>query len=195
MGLLAQNLSLSESLQGVYPVHLEEVLMIDEEEVTLRPAKPVDQRRLQEHFYNLDEQDVIARFLHAKSRFNREEIADLSQTDFVNDLTMVAVVGEFGFSRVVGVGEYVFDPAKDLAEVAFSVSSDFQGKGLGRMLMKKLCQAARENGIAGLIAYVSPRNTAMVRLFNSVRYRVQTVYDGDLLELSCRFDEPVGSSS
>ncbi len=195
MGLLAKNISLSESLQGVYPVHLEETVMFGEDEVTLRPAKPVDERRLQEHFYNLDEEDVVSRFLHAKSRFNREEIADLSQTDYINDLTMVAVVGEFGFSRVIGVGEYVFDPAKDLAEVAFSVSSDFQGKGLGKLLMKKLCQAARENGIAGLIAYVTPRNTAMVRLFNSLRYRVQTVYEGDLLELSCRFDEPVESSS
>jgi acyl-CoA hydrolase/ribosomal protein S18 acetylase RimI-like enzyme len=194
MGLLAQNRTLGESLQGVYPVHLEEIVTLDGEEVTLRPAKPVDERRLQEHFYGLDEEDVVSRFLHAKSRFNRDEIADLSQTDYINDLTMVAVVGEFGFSRVIGVGEYVFDPAKDLAEVAFSVSSDFQGKGLGKMLMKKLCQAARENGIAGLIAYVSHRNTAMVRLFNSLSYKVQTLYDGDLLELSCRFDEPVASA-
>ena len=94
---------------------------------------------------------------------------------------------------MVGVGEYVLDPAKNLAEVAFSVSSDFQGKGLGKMLMKKLSQAARENGLAGLIAYVSPRNTAMIRLFNSLPYKVQTLYDGDLLELSCRFDDPVVS--
>ncbi len=195
MGLLSQNRSLSESLQGVYPVHLEETVMIGEEKVTLRPAKPVDERRLQEHFYGLDEQDVASRFLYAKSRFNREEIADLSQTDYVKDLTMVAVVGEFGFSRVVGVGEYVLDPAKNLAEVAFSISKDFQGKGLGKMMMKKLSQACRENGIQGLLAYVSPRNTAMVRLFNSLQYKVQTIYDGDLLELSCRFDESVGSSS
>ena len=194
-GLLAKNRSLSESLQGVYPVHLEQTVTIDAEEVTLRPAKPVDERRLQEHFYSLKEQDIISRFMHAKSRFNREEIADLSQTDYINDLTMVAVVGEFGFSKVVGVGEYVLDPAKNLAEVAFSVSSDYQGKGLGQLLMKKLSQAARENGLAGLIAFVSPRNTAMVRLFNSLPYKVQTLYDGDLLELSCRFDDPAVSST
>jgi L-amino acid N-acyltransferase YncA len=104
-------------------------------------------------------------------------------------LTIVAVVGEFGFGRVVGIGEYLLDPAKNMAEVAFSISKDFQGKGLGKILMKKLGMAARENGIAGLFAYTAPYNQAMIKLFNTVNYKINTNFENDMLMLSCRFDE------
>jgi hypothetical protein len=55
--------------------------------------------------------------------------------------------------------------------------------------MQKLCEAARENKISGLFAYTMPRNQSMIKLFKRLPYNVSTVYDGDVLELTCRFDE------
>jgi GNAT superfamily N-acetyltransferase len=69
------------------------------------------------------------------------------------------------------------------------VSKDWQGKGLGTIFMKKLSEAARENGISGLTAYTMPRNQSMIKLFKSLPYKVSTVYDGEVLELTCRFNE------
>jgi acyl-CoA hydrolase/GNAT superfamily N-acetyltransferase len=189
MGLLSAERTLTESIQGIYPVQLEETIEINGEEVTIRPAKPVDERRIQEHFYTLDKEDVVSRFFHEKTRFDRDEVEGVSQIDYINDLTMVAVVGEFGFGRVVGIGEYLFDPAKNLAEVAFSISKDFQARGLGTILMEKLGQAARENGISGLIAYTSPDNQGMIKLFNTLPYNIKTFFDGEVLSLTCKFDE------
>jgi ribosomal protein S18 acetylase RimI-like enzyme len=77
-----------------------------------------------------------------------------------------------------------------MAEVAFSISKEFQGKGLGKILMAKLAEAARENGIRGLMAYTSPKNEAMIKLFNTLPYIINTFYDGEMLALSCRFDMP-----
>ncbi|MFZ0132091.1 MAG: GNAT family N-acetyltransferase [Desulfobacterales bacterium] len=192
LGLLSHDRSLTESIQGVYPVQLEETVAIEGEDVVIRPATPVDTRRIQEHFYTLDEKDVVARFFYDKKRFDTEEIDGVSQIDYVHDLTLLALLGEPGFRRVIGIGEYLFDPAKNLAEVAFSISTDFQGKGIGKILMRKLAQAARENGIAGFMAYTSPRNNGMIKLFNSLPYTIKTFFDGDMLMLSCRFDEPRG---
>jgi len=189
-GLLGTERTLKESVHGVYPVHLEETVKIDDEPVIIRPAKPVDERRIQEHFYNLDPADVVSRFFHEKTRFDRSEAEGVSQIDYVNDLTMLAVVGDFGFRKVVGIGEYLLDPAKNLAEVAFSISKEYQRKGLGVILIRKLSEAARENGIPGLMAYTSPDNQAMIRLFNKLPYQIKTFYDGEMLMLSCRFDEP-----
>ena len=104
-------------------------------------------------------------------------------------LTLIAVVGEVGFEKVVGIGEYALDAADNTAESAFSVSREFQGKGLGKILLGKLAMAARENGIAGLYAYTEPRNEAMVHLFKSLPYRVGQAFEGDVLKLSCRFDQ------
>lgn len=190
IGLISDTRTLRESIiHGIYPFQLEETMKIDGEEVTLRPAKPVDERRIQEHFYNLDKTDIVSRFFHEKTSFVRDEAQGVSQIDYIKDLTIVALVGEFGFGRVVGIGEYLLDPEKNIAEVAFSISKEFQGKGLGKILLKKLCMAARENGIAGLVAYTSPGNKGMIKLFNTLPFKTKTFFDGDMLSLTCRFDE------
>ncbi len=190
IGLLSETRTLKESIKhGVYPFKLEETREIDGEEVTIRPAKPVDERRIQEHFYNLDKTDIVSRFFHEKKSFVRDEAEGVSQIDYIKDLTIVAVVGEFGFGTVVGIGEYLLDPSKNIAEVAFSISKEFQGKGLGKILLQKLCMAARENGIAGLVAYTSPGNKGMTKLFNTLPFKTKTFFDGDMLSLTCRFDE------
>ncbi len=106
LGLIGTERTLKESIYGVYPRELEETILLGGESVTIRPAKPVDERRIQEHFYNLTKDDVIARFFHEKTSFVRAEVSDVSQVDYIKDLTIVAVIGEFGFGEVVGVGEY-----------------------------------------------------------------------------------------
>ncbi|MEA3438103.1 MAG: GNAT family N-acetyltransferase [Thermodesulfobacteriota bacterium] len=190
IGLLSETRTLKESIKhGIYPFKLEETRKIDGQEVTFRPAKPVDERRIQEHFYNLDKTDIVSRFFHEKTSFVRDEAEGVSQIDYIKDLTIVAVVGEFGFGTVVGIGEYLLDPSKNIAEVAFSISKEFQGKGLGKILLKKLCMASRENGIAGLVAYTSPGNRGMIKLFNTLPFKTKTFFDGDMLSLTCRFDE------
>ena len=159
LGMIGAERSLGESVHGIYPVKIEETIVIDGEKIILRPAKPVDERRIQEHFYQLDRQDIVSRFFHEKKRFVRDDVEGMSQIDYIRNLTIVAVVGEFGFGRVVGVGEYYLEEAKNLAEIAFSVSKDYQGKKLGRILIRKLAEAARDprnhgysmsNGIANL---------------------------------------------
>ena len=189
MGLLGAERTLSESVHGIYPIKMEETRKIDGELITIRPAKPVDERRIQEHFYNQDKNDIYSRFFKVRTRFVRDDMESMYQIDYIKDLTLLAVVGEFGFGRVVAVGEYLLDQANNIAEVAFSVSKDWQGKALGKILMQKLSEAARENGIAGLMAYTLPRNRGMVRLFKTLPYKVSTIYDGDVIELNCRFDE------
>jgi GNAT superfamily N-acetyltransferase len=189
MGLLSTERTLHESILGVYPIHLEETIEIDGVQVTVRPVKPVDVRRIQEHFYNLDKDDVIARFFHEKTSFVKEEVEGVSQIDYIKDLTVLALVGEFGFGRVVGIGEYLIDPATNIAEIAFSISRDYQKKGLGKILLKKLASAAKQNDISGLIAFTSPQNRGMIKLFNQLPYKVKTFFETDMLTLKCKFDE------
>lgn len=190
IGFLSAERTLKDSIHGVYPVKLEDTLDVDGEEITIRPAKPDDERRIQEHFYNLDKDDVVARFFHEKTSFVHDEVEDISQIDYINNLTMVVVRGEIGFEEVVGIGEYLLDPAKNMAEIAFSISKAFQRKQLGKILQKKLSEAARENGISGFFAYTSPHNRGMIKLFKMLPYKVHTSFDSDALILSCRFDEP-----
>ncbi len=191
MGLLSAERTLNESIHGVYPIHLEESVQIGGEAVTIRPAKPVDERRIQEHFYSLDKDDVVARFFHEKTSFVHDEVKGVSLIDYIKDLTIVAVVGEFGFGRVIGIGECLIDPASNEAEIAFSISKPYQKKGLGKLLLDKLAFAARENGTSGLIAYTSAQNRGMIKLFKSLPYKIDSFFDGEMLKLSCKFDQSI----
>lgn len=188
-GLVGADRTLGEASHAVYPVNLEEVIRIGDELVTIRPAKSVDKRRLQEHYYSLDKNDVFLRFFHEKTSFAPSEVEGKSQIDYIRDLTLIAVVGESGFNKVVGVGEYILLVDSNIAEVAFSISKEFQGKGLGKILLRKLADAAREHGIAGLIAYTASQNQGMIRLFKTLPYKTRTTFDGETLTLSCRFDQ------
>ncbi len=189
LGLIGPERTLGEAVRGIYPVKLEEAMAVEGEEVTIRPAKPVDERRIQEHYYNLDKDDIFSRFMHEKTSFPRTEVESRSQIDYIKDLTLLALVGEFGFGRVVAVGECMLLPKTNMAEVAFSVNKNFQGKGIARRILRKLADAARENGVFGLIAYTSPGNQAMIRLFKTLPYKVKSAFDGEGVSLTCRFDE------
>lgn len=180
-----------ESIRGVYPMRLEEVLNIRGVAVTLRPAKPADERFIQEHYYNMDRKDVISRFFHEKTSFVHDQIDATFEIDYVNDLTIVAAVGEIGFEKIVAVGEYLLNPVLNMAEVAFSVSKEWQGTGIARALQNKLSEAAQTNGIKGLIAYTSPTNKGMIQLFHKLPYKVSKAYEDDMLIMSCLFAEPV----
>ena len=191
MELISPSVSLSESLHGIYPVWLEEMIEINGENVTFRPAKPLDFRRIQEHFYSLDTEDVVSRFFHLKTRFLKNDLEGVYEMDYKKDLTIIALVGEIGFQRVVAVGTYVYEAASNVAEMAFSVNKDWQKKGIGKVLLDKLAKAARENGLSGLVAYTNATNTGMIRLFNSLPYTVRGTHEANIVTLTCNFSEPL----
>ncbi len=189
LGFIGPERNLGEAAKAVYPVQLEQTIPIDGEEITIRPAKPVDERRIQEHYYSLEKKDVLTRFFCQKTTFGRPEMETRSNVDYINDLTLIAIVGEFGFGKVIGVAESMKIDELNMTEVAFSISKEYQGKRLGVLFLQKIAAATRANGISGLLAYTFPSNKAMIALFKTLPYKVKTQYeDGDLI-LSCKFNE------
>ncbi len=189
MGMIGKERTLGEAVRAVYPVGLEDSIVRGDTRITLRPAKPVDERRIQEHYYKLEKKDVFSRFFHDKKSFNRSDLENKSHIDYIKDLTLIATVGEIGFEEVIGVAEYLLIVEQNMAEVAFSIDRKYQGMGLGKIFMKKLSEAARSNGISGLMAYTVPENKAMIGLFKTLPYKVKTTIEDDALVLTCKFNE------
>jgi len=187
-GLIDRNRTLNESLFGIYPARMEETGLYDGQRVTFRPAKPVDDRLIQEHFYNMDEKDVQTRFFSIRRSFYREDMETMFQVDYIKNLSIVAVTGEVGFEKIIGLGMYALEHG-EVAEVAFSTAKEWQGKGIAGVILNKLAEAARENGLLSLVAYVMPKNTGMIKLFKKLPYKIKTKIDSDMLILSCNFDE------
>jgi acyl-CoA hydrolase/RimJ/RimL family protein N-acetyltransferase len=187
-GLIDRNRTLSESLFGVYPARMEEVRNYNGQPVTFRPAKSVDDRAIQEHFYNLDEEDVRSRFFGLRKSFFREDMQDMFQVDYINSFSVVAVTGEVGFENIIGLGVYAREQGT-IAEIAFSVSTQWQGKGIASVLLEKIAEAARENGFTSLVAYTLSSNEGMIKLFKKLPYKVETAIRDNTLVLTCNFEK------
>jgi RimJ/RimL family protein N-acetyltransferase len=187
LGLLGPERSLRDEMHAIYPLYLEETRLIDRKKITFRPIKLTDERPLQEHYYGLDQIDVVSRFFHEKTSFVSKQIERTFIIDYSRDMTIVAVEGEPGYERVLAVGEYYTNPENNLAEIAFSVQKDWQGRGVSSIVIKKLAEAAKDNGIAGFSAYTSKDNERMIKLFHSLDYEVKIKGEGEMVYLEALF--------
>ena len=64
-----------------------------------------------------------------------------------------------------------------MAEVAFAVADDQQGRGIGTELLQLLTTAARQNGVTGFRAFVLPENVQMMRVFRNSGYELHRTMD------------------
>ena len=188
-GLIPTERTLNESLYGVYPAHMEESRDFGGTTVTFRAAKAGDIRHVQEHFYSMDQSDITNRFFQLRRIFYQDHMESMANIDYVKNMTVVACTGDESFGQIIGIGEYVLESGRNTAEVAFSLLKEWQGKGIALVLIQKLAEAARENGITGLVAYTSKRNASMIKLFKRLPYNIESRFDGEFFILSAKLDE------
>ena len=184
-----------QAIKGVYPLKYEETITINGISIMFRPAKPIDERSIQEHYYTMNRGDIVSRFFHEKKSFVHDQIDTTFEIDYINDLTIVATIGELGFEKIIAVGEYFRNSIINMAEIAFSVSREYQSMGIAQILQRKLTRAANDNKIKGLVAYTSPENKGMIKLFQKLPYTVTTEKEDDMIILNCLFSNPKGETS
>ena len=74
------------------------------------------------------------------------------------------MVKEGEHAAIVAGGRYIVEKA-GTAEVAFAVVDDYQGQGIGAVLLRHLAALAREAGLKEFTAEVLPDNTPMLKVF------------------------------
>ena len=77
---------------------------------------------------------------------------------------------ENGEPRLLGVSRYYLHPETATAEFALVVSDAYQRQGLGRHLMQRLIDIARERGVQRLVGQVLAENTPMLHLMQSLGF-------------------------
>ena len=96
--------------------------------------------------------------------------------------TRVALVAELG-DRLVGVARYDREPGTDSAEVAFVVSDEHQGRGIGTVLLEHLAAAARERGITRFVAETLAHNRQMLGVFRAAGFAERTRIEGGVVHV------------
>ncbi len=153
-----------------YPDHREaDVVLHDGSTVSLRPVRPDDGEILEELFAGLDPDSQAFRFFSGAADLARAGRM-MAEVDYRSRYGLLAFRGQD--HRPVGHGVYLgLDPAT--AEVAFAVADDFQGRGLGTILLAHLAETAGENDIATFRAEVMPTNRRMIGMFRESGFPVE----------------------
>jgi len=150
--------------------------------VEIRALKPDDRDDLVAAVGRSSAQSVYRRFFGARRHFSEKEIAFFVNIDFKSHVALVAALQEDGKHEIVGGGRYVVTtPGR--AEVAFTVVDQYQGQGVGGVLLRHLAIIAREAGLQELIAEVLPDNTPMLKVFRSSGLPMNTTRKADLVEV------------
>ena len=136
--------------------------------VTIRALRPDDRADMLAAIGRTSMQSLQRRFFVPKKGFSEREIAFFLDIDFESHVALVAQIDEDGHPVIAGGGRFiVVQPGH--AEIAFIVVDDYQGQGIGTILMRHLAVLARDAGLKELIAEVLPENTAMLKAVQEVR--------------------------
>ncbi len=158
-------------------------------EVKIRPIKPSDEDMMRRLFYNFSDEAKYFRYFAPKPVMPHKEMQKYASIDYKEVLSIVAIVEKGRNERIIGEARYAFDERADAYEVAFIVDEEFQGKGVASFLFNYLIKIARDRGVKAFIAYVLPRNDAMLKVFEKAKIRTIRTFEDDTLVLRFNLSE------
>ncbi len=167
-----------------YPAHLEtRKTLKDGLEVKIRPIKLSDEDMMRRLFYNFSDESKYFRYFAAKPVMPHKEMQKYVNIDYSKILSMVALVEKGRNERIIAEARYAYDQHTGAYEVAFIVDEEFQGKGVASFLFDYLIKIARDRNIDRFIAYVLPKNEAMLRVFEKSAVKPKRVFEDNALVL------------
>ena len=130
----------------------------------IRPIEPRDSAALAAAVDQSSDEAIYRRFLNPHGRLTAAELRYLTEVDHRDHEALVAL--DPASSESVGVARYVRDPERrDSAEIAVAVLEQWQGQGVGKALVRRLADRARDEGIARFTGLMLSDNGPMRRLF------------------------------
>jgi GNAT superfamily N-acetyltransferase len=150
---------------GILPE--ETVALRDGSRVLVRPVQPADKDLFVRGWERFGEESRYRRFMSAKPGLTPRDLVYFTEIDHVDHEAIGARDAETG--EGVGVARYVRRPGeREVAEAAVSVVDDWQGRGLGGALLRRLTARAREQGVTRFQASLFATNHSMLALFEDI---------------------------
>ena len=146
----------------------------DGSRVILRPMVKEDRDKLLEFFRGLDEKDIL---------FLRRDVRDPAVIDhWVNNIDYQKVFPLLAEADGRIVGDATLHMRKvgwkrHLGNIRLVVARDYQGKGLGSLLINEVVELAGEFGLEKLIAEIHFQSAKALATFKSAGFSVKAVFE------------------
>jgi RimJ/RimL family protein N-acetyltransferase len=135
------------------------VTLKDGTTAVLRPIRPEDESELSALYARLSPETAYQRFFTVMARLPPSWAHTFANVDYEQRMAIVAVSPD---NRLIAVARYDLDEASSEAEIAIVVQDQWQGKGLGTILLAELLGYAEAKGIRRFRADILTENRRML---------------------------------
>jgi acetyl coenzyme A synthetase (ADP forming)-like protein len=156
-----------------------DVILKDGGTLRLRPPGAGDADAVLAFLQGLSERTLYLRF-HGIRTVDEALAESLLEPDWVERGALAAWLGE----RVVGIANYVRLRNPAVAEAAFVVADEEQGRGIGTRLLEQLALRSAENGVSRFVAEVMAENQQMLSVFTGAGFDVVRELEHGEVEVS-----------
>ena len=146
--------------------------------ITLRPIRPEDEALMVKFHESLSNRSVYQRYFYSmslRSRVRHERLVRVCFGDYDRELVLVAETHNALHSPqgIVGIARISRTHGTSDAEVAIIVCDEWQRRGLGSELLKRVVQIARQEKIRGISAEVLRDNIGMQIVMKRIGFRLK----------------------
>lgn len=158
-----------------YPEEESEPLILnDGTNITIRPIKPEDAELEQEFTKNLSPEAKHFRFGGFIKELSPEMLMRFTQIDYDREMAFIAIINENNKDKNIGVARYIINPNQESCEFALVVADEWQGKGVGTELMRKLSKHAKVQGLKVMRGDITANNLKMLQLVKELGFNIFT---------------------
>lgn len=164
-------------LQYVWPL-----AMKDGTQVTIRPIRPEDEPLMVKFHGTLSDRTVYLRYfcsLSLAQRTAHERLVRICFSDYEREIVLVAEHRDPKTVelRILGVGRLNRLQADKETEVAVLVSDQYQHRGLGTELLRRLIMVAKKEKLSRITAEMLRDNLAVQTIFKRLGFRLRLFGD------------------
>lgn len=143
----------------------------------VRRLRPADAPALAQAFERLSEESRRLRFISSKDHLSQRELRYLTDVDGHRHEALAAYDVKTGAGQ--GVARFIrLEDEPQVAEVAVTVTDEWQHRGLGTLLLEALVERARSEGIAHFSALISSDNKVMLELLAHAGAEIESLAGG-----------------
>jgi RimJ/RimL family protein N-acetyltransferase len=157
-----------------------DVMLRDGAIARIRSLCESDADALRAMYNGVSDDTLYLRFFIVSKLAVTREIAALTRHADNQHASLVAEIGD----RIVGVATFERQSADpELAEIAFLVSDDCRGRGIGTLLLGHLAVLAAEFGVERFVAETLPTNARMLHVFADAGFPLTTTCSRDVVRV------------
>jgi acetyltransferase len=164
----------------------------DKTRITIRPIRPEDEPMMVGFHAGLSDESVRLRYFCSMSlaqRTTHERLVRVCLSDYDRQLALVAtrVNEKSKREEIIGVGRLSRVPGTRDAEFAIVVGDQWQGRGLGTVLLQSVLDVARaEQDIDRVVADILLQNSQMQKVCQRLGFKLTPVTNDSLMHAEIR---------